>query len=60
MPDGSGARLDRVDAALASLRDEQRRLERIGFEGPLVTCHEQRRYWEFLGALFSIESRVSR
>ena len=49
IPAGSGARFDRIHAALASLRHEERRLERLGLETPLA----QRRYWEFLSALFS-------
>ena len=53
IPAGSGARIDRIDAALASLRHEERRLERLGLETPLVRCRAQRRYWEFLSALFS-------
>ncbi len=48
MPDPVAARLDRVRSALASLRDEERRLERLGFERPLARCHEERRYWRFL------------
>jgi len=55
MPEPAGERLDRVAAALASLRDEQRRLERLGFEIPLARCHQQRRYWQFLGALLALE-----
>lgn len=53
MPAGAGARRDTIAAALASLREEQRRLERIGFELPLARCHEQLRYWRFLDGLFA-------
>ena len=53
IPTGSGARHDRIHVALASLRNEERRLERLGLETPLVRCRAQRRYWEFLSALFS-------
>ena len=54
MPAGAGARLDAADAAVASLRDEQRRLQRLGFETPLARCHEQLRYWTFVRALISL------
>jgi hypothetical protein len=54
------ARLDRVERALASLRDERRRLERLGLELPLARCQAQYRYWEFLGAIAAIESSESR
>lgn len=60
MPDRAVERLDQVHAALSSLRDETRRLERLGLETPLARCHVQRRYWEFLGALFALEERESR
>jgi hypothetical protein len=56
MPSGHAPRTDRIEAALASLAEEQRRLERMGLELPLARCHEQRRYWTFLRALFSMES----
>lgn len=48
MPDAPVARLDRVRAALASLREEERRLERLGLELPLRRCDQERRYWRFL------------
>lgn len=54
MPAAAGARRDTIDAALRSLRDERRRLERIGFELPLARCHEETRYWSFVGALCSM------
>jgi len=54
MPGAAAARLDRIEAALATLGDEQRRLQRLGLELPLVRCHQERRYWTFLRALFSI------
>ena len=61
LPSDPAGRLDRIAAALAGLRDEQRRCERLGLETPLARCAEQRRYWEFLGALFSLEpSRQAR
>lgn len=55
MPDTRLARLDEAHAALASLREEERRLERLGLEGALRGCREQLRYWEFLAALFALE-----
>ena len=54
MPATAAARLDRIEAALASLGDEQRRLQRLGLELPLARCHQERRYWSFLRALFSV------
>jgi len=54
MPPSPVARLDRAHAALASLREEERRLERLGLAGALRRCREQLRYWEFLSALFSL------
>lgn len=44
-------RLDHIDRARASLAEESRRLQRIGFEDPLRRCHEERRYWDFLAAV---------
>ena len=53
MPVTPVARLDHVRAAIASLTDEQRRLERLGFEMPLARCHDQLRYWRFLDGLIT-------
>jgi hypothetical protein len=55
MPLSRARRLDEAHAALASLREEERRLERLGLEGALRGCREQLRYWEFLAALFALE-----
>ena len=52
IPASRSGRIDRVRAALSSLREEERRLTRLGLEAPLRRCREQRRYWEFLAALF--------
>lgn len=54
MPEAPGSRLDAADAAVASLREEQRRLERLGFELPLARCHEQLRFWNFVSAVCSL------
>jgi hypothetical protein len=59
IPAHAGARLDEIRRALVSLGDESRRLERIGFELPLARCHEQRRYWSFLHALYTLPSSPS-
>ena len=56
MPTGAGARLDAANSAMASLREEQRRLERLGFETPLARCHQQLRFWSFVSAVCSLES----
>ncbi len=54
MPGDPGARLDRAAAAIASLREERRRLERLGLELPLARADAQLRYWKFVGALCTI------
>jgi hypothetical protein len=56
MPESAAARQDDIDAALRSLREEQRRLERLGLELPLVRCHHETRYWNFLAALLRTPS----
>lgn len=55
IPDGAGSRRDRIDAALATLAGEELRLMRLGFAAPIARCREQRRFWTFLRALFSLE-----
>jgi hypothetical protein len=55
IPVSASARLDRIEAAIVSLRKEERRLSRLGLEIPLRRCREQRRYWEFLRTLLSLE-----
>jgi hypothetical protein len=55
LPPTPGARLDGARAALASLREEERRLARLGLTGALRRCREQLRYWEFLAALFALQ-----
>jgi hypothetical protein len=57
MPGTPAARHDAIDAALRSLRDERRRLERLGLELPLARCHYETRYWHFLAAMFTLPSR---
>ena len=54
MPAIVDERLDRIDTALATLENEQRRLERLGLELPLARCHEERRYWSFLRAIHRV------
>jgi hypothetical protein len=58
MPDSAVARADASAAAVTSLRQEQRRLERLGLELPLARCAHQLRYWSFVNALCSLESGV--
>jgi hypothetical protein len=55
LPPHPGARLDRTEAAVASLRAELARLERLGLEPAALRCRRELRYWEFLRALFSLE-----
>jgi len=54
MPPTPALRLDEAHAALAALREEERRLLRLGLDEALSRCREQLRYWEFLSALFSL------
>ncbi len=54
MPASMVARFDAADAAVRSLRQEQRRLQRLGFELPLARCHQQLRYWSFVRALHQL------
>jgi len=54
LPAGAGERLDRIAAAIASLRAERRRCERLGLELPIARCEAQLRYWEFLGGIFAL------
>lgn len=54
MPASSPSRLDGAYVALASLRAEEARLERLGLVDAVRRCREQRRYWEFLAALFTL------
>ncbi len=55
MPARAGARLDAAHAAVASLRHEQRRLQRLGLETPLARCGHQLRFWTFVSAVCSLE-----
>jgi hypothetical protein len=58
MPAQLGARLDAASRAVASLRDEQRRLQRLGFELPLARCHQQLRYWQFVQNVCRVAAEV--
>jgi hypothetical protein len=64
IPSTAALRIDQAHAALASLREEERRLERLGLDEALRRCREQLRYWEFLSAIFALpaapRSRVPR
>ncbi len=55
LPADPAERLDRVTAAVASLRAELRRCERLGLEIPIARCAAQLRYWEFVGGLLALE-----
>ena len=57
MPESPAARRDAIAAAVRSLGEECRRLERLGLESPLARCHHETRYWKFLDALFAFPSR---
>jgi len=54
MPDSLAARQDHIARAMRSLRDESRRLERLGLESPLARCHQEARYWSFLSGMFAL------
>jgi len=54
VPASPAARRDDITTALRSLREERRRLERLGLELPLARCHHETRYWTFLDALFAV------
>lgn len=54
MPSHPGARLDGVRAAIATLTREEQRLERLGLGEALQRVRRERRYWQFLEALFSL------
>ncbi|MCC6652602.1 MAG: hypothetical protein IT348_15730 [Candidatus Eisenbacteria bacterium] len=58
MPASNVARFDAANAAVASLRDEQRRLQRLGFELPLARCHQQLRFWSFVSAVCSLDPQA--
>jgi hypothetical protein len=54
MPKGKAAREDRIAVAIATLRAEEERLERLGLDEAARRCRQQLRYWEFLSAVFSL------
>ena len=54
VPAGAGARRDHVAAALRTLGEETRRLERLGLADAAGRCRETRRYWGFVGALLDM------
>ncbi len=58
LPASPAARLDAASRAVSSLREEQRRLERLGLELPLARCHEQLRFWNFVHAVCSLAPEV--
>jgi hypothetical protein len=60
LPSSPALRLDQTHAALVSLREEERRLERLGLDEALRRCREQLRYWEFLSALFTLQPEPQR
>ena len=59
MPEGPSARRHAADAAVRSLADEQRRLERMGLEWPLARAGQQLRYWRFVRALCAIAEEAA-
>ena len=59
MPVSAVARLDAAEAAVVSLRGEQRRLERLGLEWPLARTAQALRYWRFVRALCVITAEAA-
>jgi hypothetical protein len=59
MPASAPARLDLAEAAVVSLRAEQRRLERLGLEWPLARAARELRYWRFVRALCAIAAEAA-
>ena len=58
MPATPAARLDAASRAVAALREEQRRLRRLGFELPIARCDDQLRFWSFVKAVCSLAGEV--
>jgi len=56
IPRSPAERQWQIEAALVSLRNEAQRLERLGLELPIARCHQQRRFWEFVRALDSMNA----
>ena len=54
LPSCLGDRIDRIRDALAALRSELRRLERLGLERPLERCRQALRFWMFLDGLHAV------
>ena len=59
MPATAPQRRAAADAAVASLKSEQHRLERLGLEWPLARTQRQLRYWQFVRALCVIAAEAS-
>lgn len=51
IPATAADRRDAIAAALASLREEERRLVRLDLAPALANCRAERRYWQFLDAV---------
>jgi len=60
IPDHPGVRSDRLDAAIRSLQQEVRRLDRLGLDHARLECRRQLRYWQFVRALFRLEAPALR
>jgi hypothetical protein len=54
MPKNEADREERIAVAIATLRAEEQRLERLGLDEAARHCRQQLRYWEFLSAVFSL------
>jgi hypothetical protein len=59
MPASPFARLDAAEQAVVSLREEHRRVARLGLEWPLARTERQLRYWRFVRALCRIAAEAA-
>ena len=59
MPARHTARLDEAQATLATLREEEARCERLGFELPLVRVRDRIRYWTFVRGVVAMAATDS-
>lgn len=60
IPAHPGTRADAIAQALVAVRDEQRRFERLGFEEGQARLARERRYWEFVAALYALPAVAPR
>jgi len=54
VPAHPGARQDAIETALHVLGEEDRRLEQLGLDDARTRCRDARRFWGFVGALYTL------